>query len=369
MKPIRLPWKGRNVPSALLDVVRGCNCSCKACFNRRPASAKPLADIRGDLAAIRRLRDVKTVGVTGGEPLLHPRIADVIRLIRDEGLSPSMLTNGILWNAETARELGAAGLDIVMFHVQPGQKRPDLPSDATAEDAFSLIAEKSAIASSCGIEGMAIATVNARHPREAESLMDAFLRCRECQYLWLTLERDLRTIGSGRELSAEGNGVSEMSALAARRGWRPFAGIGGALDHAKWRWMTFHGFVRLDPDGRVAGFASAPPSLFERAVFAVFRLFRVQLPYRLKAKRSGILLRLALNALAGGPVKNLAFVFAAVFRRQRVRPKHLVVEALPELSADGKIEHCDPCVDATVRDGKLFPPCLADADFDGRRNG
>ena len=369
MKPIRLPWKGRNVPSALLDVVRGCNCACRACFNRRPPSVKPLADIREDLAVIRRLRDVKTVGVTGGEPLLHPQLADVIRLIRNEGLSPSMLTNGILWDAEIARELGAAGLDIVMFHVQPGQKRPDLPSGATADDAFSLIASKSAIASSCGIEGMAIATVSARHPCEVESLLDSFLHCRGCSYFWVTLERDLGTIGAGRELSAEGNGVSEMSALAARRGWRPFAGIGGSLDHAKWRWMAFHAFVRLDPAGRVAGFASAPPSLFERALFAVFRLFRVQLPYRIKATRFGILLRLALNALTGGPVKNLAFVFAAVFRRQRVLPKHLVVETLPELSADGKIEHCDPCVDATVRDGKLSPPCLADVDFDGRRRG
>ncbi len=369
MKPIRLPWKGRNVPSALLDIVRGCNCTCKACFNRRPPSTKPLADIREDLAVIRRLRDVKTVGVTGGEPLLHPQIADVIRLIHDEGLSPSMLTNAILWNAEIARELGAAGLDIVMFHVQPGQKRSDLPPDATVDDAFALIATKCAIASAHGIEGMAIATVSARHPCEAESLLDSFLRCRECSYLWLTLERDLKTIGDGREMSAEGNGVSEMSALAARRGWRPFAGIGGSLDHAKWRWMAFHAFVRLDSDGRVVGFASAPPSLFERALFAAFRLFRVQLPYRIKATRFGILVRLALNALTGGPMKNLAFVFAAVFRHQRIQPKHLVVEALPELSVDGKIEHCDPCVDATVRDGKLFPPCLADVDFDGRRSG
>ena len=363
MKPIRLPWKGKDVPSALLDIVRGCNCACKACFNRRPPSDKPLEAIREELAAIRRLRNVKSVGITGGEPLLHPRIADVVRLIREEGLSPTLLTNGILWNGKVARNLRAAGLDTVMFHVQPGQKRPDLSPDATVDDAFALIAEKCATAAACGVEGMAIATISARRPQEADSMLDAFLRCEACSYLWLTLERDLQTIGAGREDSAKGNGVAEMAEIAARHGWRPFAGIGGSLDASRWRWMAFHSFVRVDKAGRVAGFASAPPSLLERGIFAAFRLLGAQLPYRVKTARAGILSRLALNALAGGPVKNLGFVFAALFRRQRIQPKHIVVEALPELSSDGKIEHCEPCIDATVRNGRLVPPCLADVEY------
>ena len=77
----------------------------------------------------------------------------------------------------------------------------------------------------------------------------------------------------------------------------------------------------------------------------------------------GTLARIALNALSGGPLRNLAFVFAAIFRRERVRPKHLVVEALPEFSEDGKVEHCDPCVDATVCGDRLVPACLVDTEF------
>ena len=105
MNALKLPWKGKDVPAALLDVVRGCNCICRACFNRRPPSHKPLGTIRKELAAIQRLRNVKSVGITGGEPLLHPQIADVVRLIRDRGLSPAMLTNGILWDADVADRL------------------------------------------------------------------------------------------------------------------------------------------------------------------------------------------------------------------------------------------------------------------------
>ena len=127
--------------------------------------------------------------------------------------------------------------------------------------------------------------------------------------------------------------------------------------------MTYHGFERVGADGRTTGFAVVPPSLLERAVFAVFRMFRIQLPYRVRAGKWGTLARIALNALSGGPLRNLAFVFAAIFRRERVRPKHLVVEALPEFSEDGKVEHCDPCVDATVYGDRLVPACLVDTEF------
>ena len=360
MKALRLPWKGKDVPAALLDVVRGCNCKCSACFNRRPPSHKPISAVREELAAIQRLRNVKGVGITGGEPLLHPQIDDVVRLIRDQGLSPAMLTNGILWNADVAGRLRAAGLDTVMFHIQPGQTRPDLSPTATAGDAFALISEKCATAAACGVEAVAIATVSARRPQETEAMLDAFLGCRECSYLWLTLERDMQTIGDGRESSASGNGVEEMSDLLSRHGWRPFAGIGGSINAARWRWMAFHSFARVARSGRVAGLASVPPSLFERGAFAALRLAGVQLPYRVKASRMGILGRLVANALSGGPVKNLGFVLSAALRCQRIEPKHIVVEALPELSPDGRIEHCDPCIDATVRDGRLVPPCLAD---------
>ena len=363
MKPIRLPWRGKDVPSAIIDVVRGCNCVCKACFNRRPPSVKPLEEIRTELSGLRRLRNVATVGISGGEPLLHPQIAEIVRLVHDEGLSPSLLTNGILWDESAARELASAGLEFVMLHVQPGQKRPDLPQDATADDAFSIIKSKCAIANASGIEGVAVATVNVRRRAEVESILEAFLRCEGCQYLWLTLERDMRTFDEGCERASAGNGVQEMSALVAEHGWRPFAGIGGVRNSRKWRWMTYHGFERVGADGRATGFAVVPPSLLERAVFAVFRMFRIQLPYRVRAGKWGTLARIALNALSGGPLRNLAFVFAAIFRRERVRPKHLVVEALPEFSEDGKVEHCDPCVDATVYGDRLVPACLVDTEF------
>ena len=364
MKALRLPWKGKDVPAALLDVVRGCNCRCKACFNRRPPSHKPVETVREELAEIRRLRNVKSVGITGGEPLLHPQIADVVRLIRDQGLSPAMLTNGILWNADAADRLCAAGLDTVMFHIQPGQTRPDLGQEATAADAFALIAEKCSIAKARGVEAVAIATVSARRPQETDELLDAFRGCRVCPYLWLTLERDMQAIGGGRESSAQGNGIEEMADILFRHGWRPFAGIGGSIDASRWRWMAFHSFARIDRSGHVAGWASVPPSLFERGAFAALRLAGVQLPYRVKASRGGILGRIAANALSGGPVKNLGFVVSALAGRQRIEPKHVVVEALPELAPDGRVEHCDPCIDATVRDGRLVPPCLVDVDCD-----
>lgn len=45
-----------------------------------------------------------------GEPLLHPRLPDMIRMCLEAGIEPSFYTNGALMNADNLRELEEAGL-------------------------------------------------------------------------------------------------------------------------------------------------------------------------------------------------------------------------------------------------------------------
>ena len=34
-----------------------------------------------------------------------------------------------------------------------------------------------------------------------------------------------------------------------------------------------------------------------------------------------------------------------------------------ELLPDGRVEYCNPCLDAVVKDGQFVPACLSDTDF------
>ena len=116
-------------------------------------------------------------------------------------------------------------------------------------------------------------------------------------------------------------------------------------------------------EGRETGFAAVPPSLLEKLVFAMYRLFGKRLPLRTDPPRAAILVRLALNALTGGRFANLAFAFRVLFRGERLAVKSVFLEAFPDLLPDGRVEYCSPCLDAVVKDGKFVPACLSDTDF------
>ena len=363
MKALRLPWKGRDVPYAMLDVVRGCNCVCKTCYNREARKAKPLDQIERELDVIFASRRVEFVGILGGEPLLHPDIVEIVRRIKARGVGAVMLTNGILWTDDVAAKLSAAGLKMVYFHIQTGQHRDDLADPESVEEVERLAEAKCASARAAGIDTAVSTTVRADRPAALRSAMVSFRRNPDCSYAFLTLERSMQTIDAGEENFAATNGIARCVEELRGLGWRPFAGIGGCVDPAKMRWLVFHAYQSRGRDGRETGFAAVPPSLLEKLVFALYRLFGKRLPLRTDPPRGAILARLALNALTGGRFANLAFALRVLIRGERLAVKSVFLEAFPDLLPDGRVEYCNPCLDAVVKDGRLVPACLSDTGF------
>ena len=101
------------VDEDLIRVVFQCNQSCRFCF---VSTHLPGADDAAIESAIRHAaaRDHK-INLTGGEPTLHPRLTDFVRLAKSLSQRPVILqTNAVrLADPERVRELVAAGLDEV----------------------------------------------------------------------------------------------------------------------------------------------------------------------------------------------------------------------------------------------------------------
>ena len=57
------------------------------------------------------------ITISGGEPLLHPDLDDVIRQIRKTGAIAGMITNGYLLMPERIDRLNAAGLDHMQISI------------------------------------------------------------------------------------------------------------------------------------------------------------------------------------------------------------------------------------------------------------
>ena len=363
MRAIRLPWKGEKVPYALVDVIRGCNCVCKTCYNRERPRAKPLEEISRELDVIFAARRVEFVGILGGEPLLHPDIVRIVEMIKARGVGAVLLTNGILWDSKLAHILGDAGLVMVYFHIQIGQRRPDLPENATSDDVARLAEEKTAAAAAAGVDCAVSTTVSAAEPDRIAEVLTAFRRNPFSSHAFLTLERSMDTIDAGEERFGAVNSMERLANVMRPLGWRPFAYIGGKVDPSRPRWTVCHSYQRLDAGGRETGFVTLPPSFFERALFAAMKACGRKIPVRTDPSRGAVLARIALNALTGGPLKNLPFVFSTLLRGERLRRKNVIAEAFPDLLPDGRPEYCEPCLDSVVKDGRLVPVCLVDTEF------
>jgi MoaA/NifB/PqqE/SkfB family radical SAM enzyme len=97
--------------------MRRCNLACTYC-NEFDDFSKPVP-IDEMYSRIDKLGALGTAVVTisGGEPLMHPELDDVIRRIRANGMIAGLITNGYLLVAERIKRLNRAGLEWLQISI------------------------------------------------------------------------------------------------------------------------------------------------------------------------------------------------------------------------------------------------------------
>ncbi len=93
-----------------LVVTRRCNLSCGYCTEYDKVSPPvPLETLKQRIDQLAALRAV-IITLTGGEPLLHPQIAEVVAYVRQRGMTPAMNSNAFLLSEPMIHKLNDAGL-------------------------------------------------------------------------------------------------------------------------------------------------------------------------------------------------------------------------------------------------------------------
>src|SRR5579862_7515871 len=104
--------------------MRRCNLACTYCNEFDDVSKPvPLDEMKRRLDDLARL-GTAIVTISGGEPLLHPELDDVIRHIRKRGMIAGLITNGYYLVPERIERLNQAGLEhlqISIDNVQPDE--------------------------------------------------------------------------------------------------------------------------------------------------------------------------------------------------------------------------------------------------------
>ena len=97
--------------------IRRCNLSCTYC-NEYDDYSKPVPT-EVMIGRINKLADLGTsiLTISGGEPLLHPELDEIIAAMRCRGVMAGMITNGYLLTAERVQRLNRAGLDHLQISI------------------------------------------------------------------------------------------------------------------------------------------------------------------------------------------------------------------------------------------------------------
>jgi len=121
----RLPWNLTDNSISWLEPTAKCNLYCDGCYRKNEGdSHKSLQQINADLDVFTRLRKADGVSIAGGDPLTHPDIIDIVKMVKERKLKPIINTNGLALTKELLSELKKAGVYGFTFHIDSKQSRP-----------------------------------------------------------------------------------------------------------------------------------------------------------------------------------------------------------------------------------------------------
>jgi len=119
-----------------LEITQRCNLDCSCCYlseNSEAVKDLPLEEVFRRIELIHRHFGSNTdVQITGGDPTLRNRdeLLAIVGKLRDLGMRPTLMTNGIRASRALLEELAGAGLVDVAFHVDTTQRRKGYASES-----------------------------------------------------------------------------------------------------------------------------------------------------------------------------------------------------------------------------------------------
>src|ERR1700687_3889132 len=97
--------------------MRQCNLACTYCNEFDDFSKPvPLEEMKKRLDILAGM-GTSIITISGGEPLLHPDLDEIIRHIRGRGMIAGMITNGFFLNKERIEKLNGAGLEHLQISI------------------------------------------------------------------------------------------------------------------------------------------------------------------------------------------------------------------------------------------------------------
>ncbi len=354
--PLKFPLD--EVPHLVIEPNLTCNLRCRSCYNRSPGVVKSLEMIRSELDFASTQRKLETVSLLGGEPTLHPDLPEIVAEVKRRGLTCQILTNGLVLHQDSSNELLdrliGAGLNRILLHADVGQPRSGIDLSGFIRSLFERFEERRLYF------GLAV-TIYPENRARLPELARRYARYRFFDGILATLSKDTARTTQPLAPPAEVDLLTEHRAMASGLGVFPTTYVPSSLDDLEVTWLVY--FYYLNPDTGAA-FAISP------RLNRVFRRFYRRLTGRHFFAMTAPAWLFRLNwfltmmmelTLKPGRLGELARLLHQAGGLNRLRFHYVVVQSGPEWNVRAQqIQMCYHCPDATVRDGRLMPVCVAD---------
>jgi len=368
---IKMPWTDKTIPHFVLEINRECNISCRGCYKKMDGTSKSLLEIEKELVTALSLRKVQTVSIAGGEPLLHPQILEIVELIHGKKLRAAIVTNGLLADKTILASLKTAGLDVIMFHVDEGQTRPDLPGN-NIEDIKKLRTRLISSAKDAGLDAGLCVTVYPEYLDRVPALFEYIIHNPDVNFGLISGYTDVAKMAAGSGCpgkavlpgpQAPSNNKLIMETIKNQLSIEPFGFLasgdtaGNGPDAPQW--MSY--FIPVIYSGEKTAIFLPRPTRFDLFLISLPRLVTGKFSYYFRPDSPAAAVQVFFNSLATGRLlEGIKFLLGLRSKKASLRSKRIIVENGARIDASGEAACCSFCPNATVRDGKLTRICLAD---------
>ena len=368
--PVQLPWSAHDVPHVTIEVNQGCNIRCHACYKEKSGYSKPLQLILEEIEFAAARRRLSTVSLAGGEPLLHPEIAEVVRAIAKRNLRVDLLTNGTLLSVELLKKLKGAGLSKIMLHIDARQNRPELPGNAAggglpSERVLRELRHKYVgMCRQAGVEVNYTVTIYRDTLFSFSEFVDDCHRLPEINAALITdyaqsLNADIKTDDG---LSVRNADIT--SYMGQKFDAWPAWYIPSTHSPKDLQWLLYTAAVTVDSEGQIN-------RLFFHPRYKTFLKFLPRIPKWLSGRFSfdnptTVLQRVVVltlyAALSGCPrtMSRVAKLLRQARKNGNLKLTTFIFQQSPVELGDGEYSICLNCPDSTVRNFRFMPLCLAD---------
>ena len=381
LKLYRLPWNYADNAISWLEPTSACNLACEGCYrNTGKGKHKTLSEIRSDLNIFRKLRISDCISITGGDPLVHPQITDIVRLCKEMGWKPIVNTNGLALDQKRLQSLKNNGVSGFTFHVDTSQRRPGIETESERDLNPVRLMYARMLSETGDISCSFNATISESNLNEVPDLVEwATCHADKVQTMVFIIYRspnlagrDFKAYIRGREITY-GDTYKETAWGGSRTLYHdevigmirqadplymPSAYLNGTVDPASLKWILA---TRVVLDKRVMGYMSPRFQEVLQIVYHFFhgRYFSYPKPRFCSAGKSASFFfglfdrqiwKIFLNILSYS-LKHPAALFKRAFLQSI-----MIIQPI-NIKQDGRQNMCDGCPDITPYRGQLVWSC------------